>query len=207
MPGLAYCSECDVDAVDVADKKRAVGKANRSAKAGSGSGSGSGSGVHTPTMFSLTNFCYQRFALRCILCKEKGTGACVQCDYKKCTRSVHPWCLMHSSENALVETEEGGGADPALKSLHAAAARRRIRRDLYDAVSGQRIDLREDIYAALWTVPTPIPPEADAAADKSLPSSGVKRNRSSKDDAAAPLEPDGTTAVWKVYCNTHFGMN
>lgn len=35
-----------------------------------------------------------RWTVSCLLCKKKGTGAVIQCDYKKCARSVHPICMF-----------------------------------------------------------------------------------------------------------------
>jgi hypothetical protein len=38
----------------------------------------------------------QRFKLRCQLCKQYGS--CIQCTYRRCAVSTHPWCLYRDMQ-------------------------------------------------------------------------------------------------------------
>ena len=47
----------------------------------------------------------ERFALKCIICKQKDNGACIQCSYQRCCESYHVSCGY--KENLTFDVLEG----------------------------------------------------------------------------------------------------
>lgn len=45
----------------------------------------------------LSDLDKKRFNLKCRLCTNKG--ACVQCQFKRCSVAIHPWCFMNRESN------------------------------------------------------------------------------------------------------------
>lgn len=54
----------------------------------------------------IDNILEDRKKLTCALCKKRGV--CVQCGWKKCVRSFHPWCLMHAQAGLVHRTVKDG---------------------------------------------------------------------------------------------------
>lgn len=50
--------------------------------------------THGPPVIHTDTVVAGRWNLRCIICKEKGSGACIQCAHKQCCTAVHPICVF-----------------------------------------------------------------------------------------------------------------
>ena len=72
--------------------------------------------IQNELVYGVDDIPASRWKLVCLFCKEKNTGACMQCCYGKCWKSFHPTCAVthHATMNKTTPTE----SDPSAMSLY-----------------------------------------------------------------------------------------
>ena len=48
----------------------------------------------------------ERLSMKCVVCKTRNQGACIQCAYGNCTVPVHPMCAMQAGMRMEVRTDK-----------------------------------------------------------------------------------------------------